>query len=271
MALLADLTHAFGVVRVDRWSQALVLIATTVVVVGLPARAAGRRAPSCPSGMTLVSPKNTPSFCIDRFEASLEVRSGARWRKHSPFDPVGQRTVRAVSKRGVIPQAYISGKEAAAACRESEKHLCSESQWMTSCQGKNAALHPYGARYRAGFCNDRGISGFDRIFQQQGRPDDDTYSFEAMNDPRINRVRGTVAKTGSFSRCKSAVGVYDMVGNVAEWIDDASGTFRGGFYLSHAGQGSSSKRGEGCNDGVIGHTTDYRDYSTGFRCCASPR
>ncbi|MFO0659415.1 MAG: hypothetical protein U0165_06250 [Polyangiaceae bacterium] len=130
---------------------------------------------------------------------------------------------------------------------------------------------PYGSSFKQGACNVDGVSGFDLLFQRNGTPSDDLYSFEAMNDPRINRQPRTLSKTGSFSRCKSAQGVHDLVGNVAEWIDDPDGTFRGGFYLSHAGQGSSSRRGEGCNDGVIAHSKSYRDYSTGFRCCSSLR
>ena len=52
-----------------------------------------------------------------------------------------------------------------------------------------------------------------------------------MNDPRLNQLEGTLTKTGERSSCTNGYGVYDMVGNVHEWVDDPDGTFQGGYYL----------------------------------------
>jgi len=82
-----------------------------------------------------------------------------------------------------------------------------------------------------------------------------------MNDPRLNQIEGTVAKTGSFSKCKNGFKVYDMVGNLHEWTSDKAGTFRGGYYLD------TSINGEGCDYRTTAHDGKYFDYSTGFRCC----
>jgi formylglycine-generating enzyme required for sulfatase activity len=83
-----------------------------------------------------------------------------------------------------------------------------------------------------------------------------------MNDPQLNRLSGTVAATGSHAQCTNDYGVYDMVGNVHEWVDDPEGTFLGGFYLD------THQLGDGCNYRTPGHDVYYHDYSTGFRCCA---
>jgi hypothetical protein len=56
-----------------------------------------------------------------------------------------------------------------------------------------------------------------------------------------------------------------MVGNLHEWTADTQGTLRGGYYLD------TERLGEGCDYAAIGHDTKYRDYSTGFRCCADRR
>ena len=56
-----------------------------------------------------------------------------------------------------------------------------------------------------------------------------------------------------------------MIGNLHEWTADRSGTFRGGFYLDN------TTHGIGCIYRATGHSTIYRDYSTGFRCCADAR
>ena len=56
-----------------------------------------------------------------------------------------------------------------------------------------------------------------------------------------------------------------MVGNLHEWTSDPNGQFRGGYYMD------THRNGDGCFYKTTAHTPSYRDYSTGFRCCASPR
>jgi hypothetical protein len=70
--------------------------------------------------------------------------------------------------------------------------------------------------------------------------------------------------TGATAGCRSDWGndaIYDMVGNLDEWVDDPSGVFVGGFY-------ARSTR-EGCEARVGVHPPVYYDYSTGARCCLS--
>jgi hypothetical protein len=55
-----------------------------------------------------------------------------------------------------------------------------------------------------------------------------------------------------------------MMGNLHEWTADPAGTFRGGFYVD------TVRNGNGCLYATTAHNTSYRDYSTGFRCCATP-
>ena len=88
---------------------------------------------------------------------------------------------------------------------------------------------------------------------------------EHMNDPGINQQPNTVDRTGSNPGCVSAEGIYDLHGNLHEWIDDPDGTFKGGFYAD------AELNGPGCTYTTTAHTFGYHDYSTGFRCCADPR
>ena len=60
----------------------------------------------------------------------------------------------------------------------------------------------------------------------------------------------------------NAYGVFDMVGNLHEWVDDPDGTFQGGYYLD------THINGDGCYYRTTFHAMSYYDYSTGFRCCA---
>jgi hypothetical protein len=221
----------------------------------------------CPDGMVSIG----GSFCIDRYEAATETVAGPRkgkrapkvTGKHSPFEPVDGKNVMAVSKKSRIPQGYISRNEAEEACLNAGKRLCTDDEWLTACKGKNPTLYPYGDEHVAGRCNDSGVSSFNLLFGPGNNepPEQCAYTRENMNDPRLNKMAGTVAKTGSFSKCKNAYKVFDMVGNLHEWTADPKGTFRGGFYLD------TSINGKGCEYRTGAHDAKYHDYSTGFRCC----
>jgi formylglycine-generating enzyme required for sulfatase activity len=214
--------------------------------------------------MTLVDAPPPPgnAFCIDRWEASLVEVTDAGERPFSPFQSVAGHKVRAVTRQGVVPQAYISRNEADAACRASKKRLCAESEWVRACEGRNPTTFPYGNDRKSGWCNDDGKPPVQRLYSSAS---DAHGEWESMNDPRLNQLPNTVAKTGSHPHCKSSYGAYDMMGNVHEWVDDPAGTFLGGYYLD------TSINGDGCHYKTVAHDAAYHDYSTGFRCCADAK
>jgi formylglycine-generating enzyme required for sulfatase activity len=233
---------------------------------------ADARGPGCPVGMALVSQASLPpeaapdhplpDYCVDRYEGSLVEITPEGERPFSPYETVRGRRVRAVSRSGVVPQAYISRNEADLACKASHKRLCSEAEWTTACKGKRPTAFPYGEEKRAGYCNDSGVPPL-ATYYPGGGPD--AFGPQAMNDPRLNALEGTVAHTGRYAHCHSSWGTYDMVGNVHEWIEDPAGTFLGGSYLD------THINGDGCAYKTVAHDASYHDYSTGFRCCADAR
>ena len=196
---------------------------------------------------------------MDRYEGSLVEITPEGERRFSPFEMIKSRSVRAVSRSNVVPQAYISRNEALAACKASKKRLCAEDEWFTACRGKRPTLFPYGDTHKDGYCNDAGSPPLAALFADQG---DAAFGFTPMNDPRLNQLPGTVSKTGAHAHCTNSWGLYDMVGNLHEWVDDPTGTFRGGYYLD------THINGDGCAYRTVAHDATYHDYSTGFRCCA---
>jgi formylglycine-generating enzyme required for sulfatase activity len=202
-------------------------------------------------------------FCIDRWEASLVEITEHGERPFSPYKtPEGLR-VRAVSQEGVVPQGYVSRDQAERACKESGKRLCAEDEWTVACMGAPAHAFPYGDERSKGACNDSGISPL-HVFYAEAP---ETYQAGPMNDPRLNQQPKTVAKAGEFARCTNGYGVFDMVGNLHEWVDEGPdanghGRFRGGWY------GDAENNGPGCFYVTSAHEPKYHDYSTGFRCCA---
>lgn len=211
----------------------------------------------CPRAMAEIEGK----FCIDRFEASLvEVLPNGDERGHSPFDGVGDARVRAVSAPNVFPQGYISAVEAQRACKASGKRLCRVGEWQKACRGPESKPWGYGAAREVGRCNDNGRNP---VLSLHGRARGN-WTWRTMNEPELNQLERTLSKTAEHSGCTNGYGVYDMVGNLHEWVADPNGTFYGGYYQDVSSKG----HGEGCGYLTTAHEARYHDYSTGFRCCA---
>ncbi len=205
------------------------------------------------------------AVCIDRWEAVLlEVQADGSAYPWSPYASprTAAGTVRSVSLPGLVPQAYISGEEAAAACEASGKQLCTQSVWEAACRGAIDRVYPYGDERREHICNDDGREHHPvaEVHRLLGLSRDRMWN-EGMAHPLINQLDNTLRKTGELAQCTNEVGAFDMVGNLHEWIADPDGTFRGGFYMD------TKINGEGCDYATTAHSASYADYSTGFRCC----
>jgi hypothetical protein len=218
-----------------------------------------KTAAKCPSDMALIASR----FCVDRYEGSIVIREAdGKETPQSPYEPPpADRVVVAKSVAGVIPQAYISAKQAEGACRASGKRLCQPVEWRVACAGSEGTTYPYGPTRIAGKCHDSGASPMLTYHSDTMKRG---WGLTELNDPRNNQLEGTIAKTGAFPDCVSDQGVYDMVGNLHEWTADTNGTFQGGYWLD------TSQHGDGCAYRTIAHGYEYHDYSAGFRCCADP-
>jgi sulfatase modifying factor 1 len=202
----------------------------------------------CPPEMALAG-----ETCVDRWEAGI-----ADW---SPYDVPSGGTATAAS--GAVPQGYISGDVAALACAGAGKRLCSLSEWMRACGGPDGTLYPYGDTHDADACNDS-YGGSHPVVDYFGTAEG-VWDRAHMNDPGINQQPGTLDPSGASPSCVTPEGIFDLHGNLHEWIADGDGTFKGGFY------GDAAINGPGCTYTTTAHSTDYHDYSTGFRCCMAPR
>ncbi|MEZ4406076.1 MAG: SUMF1/EgtB/PvdO family nonheme iron enzyme [Polyangiales bacterium] len=221
-----------------------------------------RRRRRCPPGTVNVEGQ----YCVDAYEGSLvELLPRGRTRPWSPFIPprVGVR-YRAESRRGRSPQGYISQVQARAACAAAHKRLCTEVEWVRACKGRNPTQWPYGDTYVRGRCNDGRVGPVPLLYGPG-----DVFHESQMNDPRLNQMPNTLARSGSHPRCRSGFGAFDMVGNLHEWVEARTrggrGVFRGGYYVD------VHQNRPGCDYATRAHNPGYHDYSTGFRCCADLR
>lgn len=238
-----------------------------------PSPEAAELVATCPEDMALVRRAKGP-YCIDRWEASLvRVSSGGEetpWPSNENIDG-RENEFRAVSAPGKRPQGYISGEQASVVCRRSGKRLCEIDEWVVACRGPKKTLYPYGDKRRPNVCNDRyrvlDRHPIPRLFRRAAPPGTDPKEMwlpKWMDDKRIHEMSHTLVPTGSKAACTNEHGVYDMVGNLHEWVADPDGTFFGGFFMD------TFQNGHGCGYRTIGHPFDYHDYSTGFRCCGDP-
>lgn len=226
----------------------------------------------CPPGMALIpAGAGVPAdFCIDRYEAATATAAPDGSLRPHPFDqPVDGLTVWAVVPAvaaGQKPQAYISAVQARAACARSGKRLCTAAQWLHACRGPLDTLYPYGGTYQKGACNEgRPTNPVNDCFG----PGSGVFTAEHMNSPCCVAQPNTVAVGGSFPLCQSGYGVFDLHGNLHEWVDETTagghGVFRGGFFVD------AKINGAGCTYRTTAHLPSYHDYSNGFRCCADAK
>ncbi len=255
--------------------------------------ALAKRKSPCPPEMAQVG-----AFCIDRWEVhTVENRSRKRLSPYYPPEsrllkkvyrywsteaartgdararllplppiPLHQRgpfTPRAVSAPRVLPQGYMTYYSARLACKNAGKRLCSEKEWVRACRGSKGTRHPYSDRFKAHTCNV--FRAIHPAYELHGN------SSLGHLDPRLHLVTeegksALLLPTGSKPKCVSvhqSQKIYDMVGNLDEWIDDPKGTFVGGFF--------SRPTREGCEAKVENHAPAYTDYSLGTRCCRALR
>jgi formylglycine-generating enzyme required for sulfatase activity len=233
-------------------------------------------------------------FCVDRFEISLiDAVSGRSLSPHhhpSPAlarrdhdewlkraagtGPLAARAVglpelpawqlepgvspRAVSEPGRLPSAFLDLDAARSACANAGKRLCQRREWLMACRSERGTRHPYGDTLDSARCNLAAPAHPGVVLHGK--------STLGERDPRMNLVehrgRTLLRPAGTLLGCASpweGDAVWDMVGNLDEWIDDPAGTFVGGFYARDTPWG--------CDARIEIHSADYYDYSLGARCC----
>jgi hypothetical protein len=93
------------------------------------------------------------------------------------------------NREGSLPQGNLSFVDAKMLCEQQGKRLCTAEEWQWSCGGFDNLSYPYGKVYEENRCN-------------------------AANAVEIS---------GSRINCTSKFGIYDMTGNIFEWVTTADG------------------------------------------------
>ena len=159
--------------------------------------------------------------------------------------------------RGGKPFVMKSFKSAKKWCGERKKRVCTEEEWEMACEGADHRPLAYGWRVDPSLCNSN----------KSWRPFDlkKLYSDGEDAEKELDRLwQGS--PSGAYQTCVSPFGIYDMMGNVEEWVATRPGrkfpgALMGGFW---------AKPWTGCRGTNDAHEPGFVFYETGFRCCADP-
>jgi hypothetical protein len=139
------------------------------------------------------------------------------------------------NKKGSIPLSSMSFVQAKDECRKVGKRLCLAREWVEACMGDENNGWPYGKEPDPSACN---------------------------TDSKA------VIASGAASKCKNAIGIYDMSGNLAEWTE--GGNSNANAQVNAVGGAfDSSARTSGCQDS-LSHKQNGAA-TIGFRCCLTPK
>jgi hypothetical protein len=131
-------------------------------------------------------------YWIDQFEASLGAPNSLEC-PGSFGDATGYgTTARPCSIKGVLPSGGTSQLQAAAACANAGKHLCSNIEWQTAASGTPDP----GAWPDTGGAACTGPA----------------------STSQCNTCAGSAGKAGEAKQCVSRFGAFDMIGNQLEWV-----------------------------------------------------
>lgn len=232
--------------------------------------------PLCPSDMRLVEGvhyENVAHVCLDPPEPAQPGRPKKEGSDPHCYHYAEDLTVlegpasdvrvcmdqfEAPNRRGASPLVMESYKSAAHFCAQRHKRMCSEPEWELACEGPEHRPLAYGWSVNVKLCNSN------RAWRAV-----DFAKFDGDRDVAVaesNKLwQGT--PSGHYGTCVSAFGIFDMMGNVEEWVSSRParkwpGALMGGFW---------AKPWTGCRGTNDAHQPTFAFYETGFRCCQDPK
>jgi eukaryotic-like serine/threonine-protein kinase len=206
---------------------------------------------SCPEGMVLIADGVAQIGVAEPLAAYEQPARSVR------LDPYCIDRYEYPNRAGELPVHSVTWDEAKASCEAVGKRLCAADEWERACRGPQGWRYAYGAERDHRACN--------TPWYPSPPPD----------------LAPPYAPSGRYRRCVSPEGVYDLNGNLSEWVADRWDgdpapvdrdvppgtilrTVRGGtmWLQTFYGQDCLSRHG---------HPPNGTYHDDGFRCCKDAR
>jgi hypothetical protein len=184
-------------------------------------------------------------------------------RPDATANSAGGNTARACANGGVLPWAYVTESQAAAACAAivdsagAPMRLCTSAEWVVACEGPAGVPTPRWSlslspqSYVAQVCNDANESNSPAVWA--------TGTAGAVSNSKGNYC---------YADWQNGAHVHDMSGNLFEWTSTT--VMSGGVTYNQlrGGSYSSPKDGTTCEFDFDIARPSFANVDVGFRCCS---
>ncbi len=171
----------------------------------------------------------SPGYYIDRYELT-----NSKYKKYMEATgakaPPNWENGRIPKDKEEHPVTYVTWFEARDYCKWAGKRLPTEQEWERAARGDNGNKYSWGNEY---------------------------------DETKANLNSGEVKRVGSYVDDKSPYGVYDMAGNVMEWVDDWYDAYPGNSASNKDYGGNKHKVLRGGLGGMSGHYVINKIYARG--------
>jgi formylglycine-generating enzyme required for sulfatase activity len=196
------------------------------------------------------------AFFIDKYQVA--VAQYARFLEATHQDSPPEWTIMNKQTNRSRPVANVDWAEADAYCKWAGKRLPTEAEWEKAARGTDARIYPWG--------------------------NEPPTRFHANAGKDVWSNHSALLPVGTLEGGKSPYGVYDMAGNVWEWVSDwydqdyyrtspsqnPSGPRRGDSKVIRGGSWGSGGLTDLRSADRETHLPSFRGFGTGFRCAKTP-
>ena len=195
------------------------------------------------------------AFYMDKHQ--LSVREYAKFLEATSHVAPTDWEIMSKSMHQKRPVINVDWADADAYCKWANKRLPTEAEWEKAARGTDGRIYPWGNELPT--------------------------QFHANMKKEVWNNHVVLTPVGMFEDGKSPYGIYDMAGNVWEWVSDwyasnyyATGSVRnpigpprGDYKVVRGGSWGSGPKDLRSTDREI-HLPSFQGFGTGFRCAKTP-